>query len=245
MKPTPRALSLLAPVLVAAAACNAIKPPPQRPLTPPREVESVRPGINDDFLGKEVDMARWVTTFEGEAREIATQKQAIVASMKLRKGQDVADVGSGTGAFVDDLAQAVGVSGKVYALDISPEFVEHLQERVRSEGLEQVEPRLSDPRSIELPAMTLDAAFVCDTYHHFEYPQSMLFSLYKAMRPLGKLYIVDFERIPGESRPWVLEHVRADKNTVKKEIERAGFVFEEEVDVPGLAENYVLRFRRP
>jgi len=245
MKPTPRALSLLVPALLATAACTAIKPPPQRSVTPPREVESVRPGINDDFLGEKVDMARWVNTFEGEAREIATQKQAIVASMKLRKGQDVADVGSGTGAFVDALAEAVGVGGKVYALDISPEFVEHLQERVRSEGLEQVEPRLSDARSVELPAMTLDAAFVCDTYHHFEYPQSMLFSLYKAIRPLGKLYVVDFERIPGESRPWVLEHVRADKNTVRKEIERAGFVFEEEVDVPGLAENYVLRFQRP
>jgi len=246
MKPTPRVLtSLLLISAFAASACKGIQPPPQRPLNPPREEVSIRPGINADFLGKDVDMTRWVNTFEGETREIATQKQAIVASMHLRKGEDVADVGAGTGLFLDSLAEAVGVGGKVYALDISPEFVQHLEMRVKDEGLEQVDARLSKERSVDLPPMSLDAAFVCDTYHHFEFPQSMLFSMYKALRPSGKLYVVDFEKIPGESRQWVLDHVRADKRTVTKEIERAGFVFEEEVPIEGLAETYVLRFRRP
>lgn len=246
MKPSRRLLSVFTLALpLFSCSCEGIKPPPKRPLAPPPEEVSARPGINDDFLTDEVDLQRWVTTFESEAREIAVQKEAIVASMKLKKGQAVADVGSGTGLFLDPLADAVGVAGRVYALDISPDFIEALKKRVEQKGLEQVEVRLSKERSVELPSLSVDVAFVCDTYHHLEYPQHVLFSLFKAIRPMGLLYVVDFERIPGASRQWVLEHVRADKRTFIKEIEQAGFVFEEEVKVGGLAENYFLRFRRP
>lgn len=218
---------------------------PLRPLTPPPEEISAKPGINDDFLKGEVDTQRWISTFEGEAREIAVHKDALVAAIGLRKGMEVADVGAGTGLFLKPLGDAVGVSGKVFALDISPKFVELLERRAQQEGLEQVEPRLSKARSVDLPPLSIDAAWVCDTYHHFEYPQHVLFSLYDALRPMGSLYVVDFERIPGTSRQWVLDHVRADKRTTIKEIEAAGFQFVREIPVAGLVENYLLEFRRP
>ena len=202
-------------------------------------------GYDVDFLAPDVDTKRWVDTFEGEAREIAVHKDALVAALGLKKGMEVADVGAGTGLFLKPLGDAVGVSGKVFALDISPKFVELLERRAQQEGLEQIEPRLSKERSVDLPPLAIDAAWVCDTYHHFEYPQHVLFSLYDALRPLGALYVVDFERIPGTSRQWVLDHVRADKRTTIKEIEAAGFQFVREVKVPGLLENYLLEFRRP
>jgi predicted methyltransferase len=233
------------PALLLVLLLPACTTPGKRPLAPPREDVSIKPGINDSFLAEDMDVQRWTETFEGESREISVHRQEIVDALALKKGQDVADVGAGTGLFMEPLARAVGVSGKVYSLDIAPSFVEHLTGRARSLGLEQVEPRLSGERSAGLPRFAVDAAFVCDTYHHFEYPQSMLFSLYDALRPLGKLYIVDFDRLPGVSRPWILEHVRAGKTEVKQEVEKAGFVFEEEIRVPGLAENYLLRFRRP
>ena len=247
MKPSRRYLTLFTLTLpLFSCSCEGIKPPPSRPLEPPPEEVSIKPGINDDFLKSDVDLAKWKSTFENaEAREIAQQKEAIVASMKLKKGQDVADVGSGTGLFLKPLADSVGVAGKVYALDISAPFVDGLKKRVKLEGLEQVEVRLSKERSVELPALSIDAAFVCDTYHHFEYPQHVLYSLYKAVRPLGSLYVVDFERIPGQSRQWVLDHVRCDKKTTIKEIEQAGFHFEEQISMPSLKENYILRFSRP
>jgi predicted methyltransferase len=246
MKPSRRLLPLFTLILpLFSCSCEGLKPPPSRPLNPPPEEVSAKPGINDDFLGDEVDVQKWVQTFESESREIAAHKQGIVDALGLKKGQKVADVGSGTGLFLKPLADAVGVAGKVYALDISPDFVELLKKRVKHEGLEQVEVRLSKERSVELPPLSVDAAFVCDTYHHFEYPQHVLFSLFKAIRPLGSLIVVDFERIPGTSRPWVLDHVRADKRTFVKEIEQAGFVFEGELAVSGLQENYVLKFRRP
>jgi ubiquinone/menaquinone biosynthesis C-methylase UbiE len=133
----------------------------------------------------------------------------------------------------------------VYAVEISPKFLEHLRERAKREKLARVEVVEALEDSVELPGASVDIAFVCDTYHHFEYPQSSLASLHKAIRSGGSLVILDFDRVPGKSRPWVLEHVRAGKETFRQEIESAGFEFEREVSVEGLKENYVLRFRRP
>lgn len=246
MKPTrnlPLLFTLALPLF--SCACEGIKPPPSRPLAPPPEEVSAKPGINDEFLVEGVNVQEWFQKFENESREIAAQKDGIVAAMQLKKGQDIADVGSGTGLFLKPLSDAVGVGGRVYALDIAPTFVDALKKRVKLEKLEQVEVRLSKERSVELPALSIDAAFVCDTYHHFEYPQHVLFSLFKAIRPLGSLYVVDFERVQGTSRQWVMDHVRADKRTTIKEIEQAGFEFVGELKVPGLAENYMLHFRRP
>jgi len=245
MKPS-RLLLLFTLVLpLFSCSCEGVSSSSERPLYPPPEEVSAKPGINDEFLKGDVDVKEFAKKFEGEAREIAAHKDDIVAAMKLKRGQDVADIGSGTGLFLKPLSESVGVGGRVYALDISPGFIDALKQRVKQEKLEQVEVRLSKERSVELPPLSVDAAFVCDTYHHFEYPQHVLFSLFRAIRPLGSLYVVDFERIPGTTRDWVMDHVRCDKETVKKEIEQAGFVFVEELEVPGLEENYMLHFRRP
>ena len=85
--------------------------------------------------------------------------------------------------------------------------------------------------------------FACDTYHHFEYPQATLASIRRALRPGGTLVVVDFERIPGKTRPWLLDHVRCGKGQVIAEIAAAGFELVEEVPL-GLEENYFLRFVR-
>ncbi len=98
---------------------------------------------------------------------------------------------------------------------------------------------------MELPDDSIDLAFVCDVYHHFEYPSSMLASLRGVLRSGGALVVIDFERIPGRTREWILDHVRAGKEVFTEEIEDAGFVLEKELQVDGLLENYMLRFRNP
>jgi predicted methyltransferase len=90
----------------------------------------------------------------------------------------------------------------------------------------------------------VDVAFVCDTYHHFEYPFTTLASIHAALRPGGELIIVDFKRIEGESREWVMDHVRAGQDEVTNEVTSAGFERVEELKVDGLEENYMLRFRK-
>lgn len=103
---------------------------------------------------------------------------------------------------------------------------------------------LDTRHSIRLPPNSIDVAFICDTYHHFEYPQATLASIYRALKPGGRLVVIDFERIPRESREWILGHVRAGKEVFRKEIENAGLQFEKEVNIPTFQENYFLRFSK-
>jgi SAM-dependent methyltransferase len=228
---------LLALALVSAAcAQDAALAPPSEP--------SVRPGINEKFLSEDLDVDRYVEVFEGESREIYTERSGIVAALELSPGMRVADVGAGTGVFLSAFDGAVGEQGRVYAVDISPKFLDHLRQRARDERLGSVEVVQGRADSVELPAGSVDLAFVCDTYHHFEYPSATLASLRAAIRPGGTLVVIDFERIPGESPDWVLGHVRAGKETFTQEIESAGFELERELRVEGVEENYVLRFRR-
>jgi predicted methyltransferase len=231
-----RADRLLPWILAAlAAACVSSPPPPET---------SVRPDVNSRFLDPALDVSEFVSAFEGESREIARERDAIVAALDLEPGMRVADVGAGTGLFLESLARGVGDHGRVSEIELSPAFVAHLKERASASGMRQVEVVQCTDHSIEMPPASIDAAFVCDTYHHFEFPRSTLASIHAALRPGGVLYVLDFERIEGESRQWVLDHVRAGKDVVCAEIEAAGFDFDREIEVEGLSENYLVRFVR-
>lgn len=204
--------------------------------------ESVKPGINDPF--KNPDVKDFQGKFEGESREVYAKRAAIVAACKLKPGMVVADVGAGTGLFTRLLAKEVGPAGQVYAVDIAPKFLEHVQKTCRDTGLRNVTPVLCNPDSVDLPPASVDLAFVSDTYHHFEFPQRTLASLHRAIKPGGRLVVVDFVRIPGKSSDWTLNHVRAGQETVEKEIAEAGFEKAGEVkDL--LRENYLVVFTRP
>ena len=205
----------------------------------------VAENINAGFLDAELDPQTWLDRFEVESREIFAARREIVDQLGLQPGGHVADIGAGTGLFLAPFSQAVTASGQVYALDISPRLVEYMTERAKKESLDNVRVVLSQEKSTSLPANSIDVVFVCDTYHHFEFYADMLLSIRNALKRGGELVIVDFERIPGTSREWVLGHVRAGKEQVKKEIQQAGFRFVEEVEIPGMSENYFLRFQRP
>lgn len=209
-----------------------------------KAASSSRPGLNDRFLSDDLDVDAMTEVFEGESREISTQREAIVAVLPLQEGAAIADIGAGTGLFEPLFSEAVGSTGRVYAVDISPRFVAHLRERAENEQLRNVEVVLGSDRTAGLARGSVDVVFVCDTYHHFAYWRDMLGHLHAALRPGGQLVVIDFERIPGESPDWILEHVRAGKPEFRREIESAGFRLIEEVDVPGLHQNYVLRFER-
>jgi ubiquinone/menaquinone biosynthesis C-methylase UbiE len=155
----------------------------------------------------------------------------------------VADVGCGTGLYTRLFAAQVGAQGRVYAVDIAANFVEHAVQTSRQEGLNNVVGAVCKADSAELPTDSVDLVFICDTYHHFEYPQSTMQSIARALRPGGTLCVVDFERIEGVSSQWILEHVRAGKEVFRQEIESAGLEFVEEVKL--LQDNYFLRFRKP
>jgi len=226
-------------LVVLLTACRT--PHPTKPQTSANET-SVKPGINAEYLKPDLNVSLWVERFEKEGREIYDARQSIIAAAKIRSRASVADIGAGTGLFTPLLATATGPAGKVYAVDIVPSFLQRIQERAAQSGLPNVKTVLCTERSVELPPRSIDFAFICDVYHHFEYPQQSLASLHQALRPNGEVFLIDFKRVPGTSTEWILNHVRAGQEVVTREFEAAGFTKVEEL--PLLKDNYVLRFRK-
>lgn len=211
----------------------------------PRTTSSEIPeGINDQFLSRDLDVDQFVKRFEGESREVFAERHAIVDALALSTGIQIADIGAGTGFFTALFAEKVGDSGTVYAVEISPNFLEHLRERAAANEMTAVRVVEGTQNSVELPPASVDMAFICDVYHHFESPQDSLASLYTAIRPGGSLILIDFDRIPGKSPDWLLDHVRAGREVFRAEIEAAGFEWTEEIQLEGLKNNYMLRFER-
>jgi ubiquinone/menaquinone biosynthesis C-methylase UbiE len=202
--------------------------------------KSVRPGINKPF--ENPDVKEFVGKFEGESREVFAKRRQIVAACGLRPGMAVADVGAGTGLFTRLFAAAVGPEGRVYAVDIAPRFVEHVEKTCLEAGFQNVRGVVCTPASVGLPANSIDLAFICDTYHHFEFPQKTMASIHRALRPGGKLVLIDFHRIEGKSSEWILGHVRAGREVFVNEVVASGFkvVGEEKF----LKENYLVRFEK-
>jgi predicted methyltransferase len=204
---------------------------------------SVKPGINDKFLDPALKVEEWTDKFETESREIFHQRQEIVAAIGLKPGMKIADIGAGTGLFTLPFANAVGPDGKVYAVDIAKNFLQHIRARAQKANAANVETVLCTDRSVELPESSIDLAFICDVYHHFEFPQASLASLHKALKPGGEIILIDFKRIPGESSDFVMGHVRAGQEVFEGEVSAAGFEKVGEVK-DMLKENYFVRFRR-
>ncbi|MBI1853404.1 MAG: methyltransferase domain-containing protein [Planctomycetes bacterium] len=209
---------------------------------PPAQHEpSVRPGVNDEYM-KDPDVAKWKARFEKEGREIWDRRDEIVERLALKPGESVADIGAGTGFFSFLFSKRVGEKGTVFAVDILPEFIDAIRKDAAARGLANVKPILCKADSTELPPASIDVAFVCDTYHHFEFPKSTLASILAALKPDGRLVVVDFARVPGESKQWVLDHVRVGKDQVIQEIVASGFEKVDDVDFS--KETYFLRFKK-
>lgn len=208
-------------------------------------LESIAPGINDNFLDPNLNLQEWIERFEVESREVYHARDEVLRGLALRPGERVADIGAGTGFYALLMAEAVGPGGWVYAVDISPKFVEHLAAQFAERDVANATTVMCTADSVCLPPESIDAALICDVYHHFEFPAETMTSLYRALEPGGRLIVIDFERIPGQSREWTLSHVRANKETFRDEIVDAGFEWVAEREIPGFEENYFLEFRKP
>lgn len=207
--------------------------------------ESARPpaDINDRWLSISPEGA--AESLERETREVFAARAAVVRALELEPGQAVADIGAGSGFFVKMFADAVGPTGKVYAVDIAEALIQDLQKWAAATDTPHLTPVLSTPDDVRLAPASVDVIFTSDTYHHFENPPAVLATIARGLRPGGRLFVLDFERIPGTTQEWIMKHVRAGKKTVLGELTQAGFVFVREHEVEGLEENYLVELRRP
>ena len=95
--------------------------------------KSVKPGINDQF--KKPDVTKFVERFEGESREVFDKREKVMEALALKQGMVIADVGAGTGFYTRLFAQAVGEQGKVLAVDIAKEFLDHINKTAKDQNL--------------------------------------------------------------------------------------------------------------
>ena len=202
--------------------------------------KSVRPGVNDSFQNP--DVSKFVERFEREGREVYDGREKIIAACKLKPGMTVADIGAGTGLFTRLMAPQVGDEGEVLAVDIAKPFVDHVVLSCRELGYKNVSGVVCKPDSAELPDESIDLAYICDTYHHFEFPYKTMRSIYRALKPGGEVVLVEFHRKEGASSEWILGHVRAGKEVFVEEIKRSGFEVVSEEDF--LETSYLMRFQK-
>jgi len=148
----------------------------------------------------------------------------VIAALAIGEGSRVADVGAGSGYFTAYLAREVGAGGRVFAVDISERSLSQLRRLAEAEGLDNVEVvrgAIDDPR---LPAGSLDAVLVVDAYHEMTEHAAMLAGMYGALKPGGRLVMVDFiPADPSQSRDRQTARHELSIDIVEEELREAGF----------------------
>jgi SAM-dependent methyltransferase len=140
------------------------------------------------------DARRWAEEFDDPSRDAWQKPELVVAAMEIAPGMTVADIGAGTGYFEPHLSRAVGPSGKVLALDVEPDMVRHLSDRAARGRLANVEARLVASDDPGLPAASVDRVLLVDTWHHIAERAAYASRLAAALKPGGKVLVVDFRR---------------------------------------------------
>jgi len=200
--------------------------------------------INTQFEDPKLDVSGFIKKFESNSREVFAKRAEILAACEIRPGMSVADLGAGTGIYTFPFAEKVGPAGTVFAVDISPGFLKYLADQAAKKGLSKVvKPLKGSHDKTNLPANSVDLIFVCDAYHHFEKPESILASIHSALRSGGKVILIDFDK-RSDSSTFVKHHARAEKEVYYKELEAAGFTKLDVKSPPSLKENFFAAFQK-
>ncbi len=185
------------------------------------------------------DPASYIEMLERPDRAGYQKPEEVVAALELRAGDVVADIGAGSGYFTMRLARAVGPGGRVYAEDVWGAMVDHLKARKTREELENVEVVLGSPADPKLPHRALDMAFICNAWHHIEDRPRFLQNLELALKPEGRIVIIDYKASKTPVGPPL--KMRVPRAQVVSDLAAAGFSLVSEPDI--LPYQYFLIFR--
>ncbi len=150
----------------------------------------------------------------------------VIDGLGVKSGDRVADIGCGFGYFTFRLATQVGAEGKVYAVDLDEKAIAKVRERKEREKIEQVEPILSDSDNPRLPD-NLDAVLIVDSYHEFRDYDKMMQAVFRALKPGGRLVIIDGEASSDRPRTEYHRLHSIPAALVREEVARHNFVFKE------------------
>jgi ubiquinone/menaquinone biosynthesis C-methylase UbiE len=162
---------------------------------------------------------RFSALFDDPARDAWQRPEEVVRLLSLAPGDSVADLGAGTGYFLPYLSRAVGPSGSVWALDVESAMVEHVRQRARAEGLDNVRALRVAPDDPGLPEASLARILIVDTWHHIDDRVAYATRLARALRPGGEIWVVDFT-LESDIGPPPAHRLSAEQ--VRSELEGAG-----------------------
>jgi ubiquinone/menaquinone biosynthesis C-methylase UbiE len=184
--------------------------------------------------------AEWL---EREGRADLEKPEVTIGAMNLHDGDMVADIGAGTGFYSRRLAKAVAPSGKVYANDIQPEMLERLKELAAQDGVTNIVTVLGTEDDLKLPAKTFDWVLLVDVYHEFQQPQVMLQKIREALKPNGRVALVEY-RMEGSTASHISIEHRMSVDQVTAEWTAAGFLLERTIEDLPSQHLFILTTRR-
>jgi ubiquinone/menaquinone biosynthesis C-methylase UbiE len=163
--------------------------------------------------------AEWL---EREGREAEQRPEDVIRTMGLVDGSVVADLGCGTGFFARRIARAIAPRGRVYGVDIQPEMLERMKVLLARESITNVVPVLGKADDPGLPAASLDWILLVDVYHELQQPKPMLARMREALKPEGRIALVEY-RLEGDSAAHIRSEHRMSVEQVLGEWLPAGF----------------------
>jgi ubiquinone/menaquinone biosynthesis C-methylase UbiE len=140
------------------------------------------------------DSKAYIAMLEDPKRDAYQKPHEVIEALQLKPGETIADIGAGSGYFTLRFAHQVGESGRVYAVDIDPEMIRHLNRRVRDAGLTNVQSVLADPDDPLLRDRSIDRFVVVDVWHHIEDQAKYLGLMKKMLKPGGQVVMIDFHK---------------------------------------------------
>jgi ubiquinone/menaquinone biosynthesis C-methylase UbiE len=172
------------------------------------------------------DSKAYIAMLDDPARDAYQKPHEVITALKLKDGELIADIGAGSGYFTFRLAHHVGSTGRVYAVDVSPDMILHLNRLMRDLKVTNVVTTLCAPDDPLLTDSSIDRFFICDTWHHIENHDRYLALLKKMLRPGGQVVMIDFKKAETPVGPPM--EMRIDRDDLVKEMDRNGFHLESE-----------------
>jgi precorrin-6B methylase 2 len=200
-------------------------------------------GIGKYYMNREIagvmghQAMMWL---ERPSREIEEQPATTVEQLELKKDDVVADIGAGTGYFSFRIASKVP-QGKVYAVDIQPEMLDAIALLQQENKITNIETVLGKEDNPNLPPASIDLAFMVDAYHEFAYPREMMEGIVKALKPGGRVVLLEYR----QENPMIMIkplHKMTQKQ-VKKELQAVGLKWQTTKEF--LPEQHFLVFSKP
>jgi predicted methyltransferase len=187
------------------------------------------------------DAERWANVFNDPTRDDWQMPLQVVELLGISPGQQVVDLGVGTGYFTNMLCAAVGERGKVYAVDIEQTMLDYVREHVNESCADVVVPVLAAPDDPRLPEGEVDVVLVVNTWHHVGKRIAYLKHLERALKPDGRVALIDWRA--GDLPMGPPPEERLAKKLAIAEFEKAGWAFDSESVM--LPYQYFLVFERP